>query len=149
MKKIVSLLLVLLLVVPCALAEELDFSGAVEQEEVTDEQVLEAMYGAYPPSDLLSQTLPEDKKTVTILSHYSLGETKEYFNKLFGGEIVEVICGVSEYASKLTNMIASGNAPDLVVCESSTNPSVAVYANAGLVQPFDPYIDYTVPVWPG
>ena len=145
MKKIVSLLLVLLLVVPCALAEELDFSGAVEQEEVTDEQVLEAMYGAYPPSDLLSQTLPEDKKTVTILSHYSLGEAKEYFNKLFGGEIVEVICGVSEYASKLTNMIASGNAPDLVVCESSTNPSVAVYANAGLVQPFDPYIDYTVP----
>lgn len=145
MKKIVSLLLVLLLVIPCALAEELDFSGAVEQEEVTDEQVLEAMYGAYPPSDLLSQTLPEDKKTVTILSHYSLGETKEYFNKLFGGEIVEVICGVSEYASKLTNMIASGNAPDLVVCESSTNPSVAVYANAGLVQPFDPYIDYTVP----
>lgn len=145
MKKIVSLLLVLLLVVPCALAEELDFSGAIEQEEVTDEQVLEAMYGAYPPSDLLSQTLPEGKKTVTILSHYSLGETKEYFNKLFGGEIVEVICGVSEYASKLTNMIASGNAPDLVVCESSINPSVAVYANAGLVQPFDPYIDYTVP----
>ena len=91
MKKIVSLLLVLLLVVPCALAEELDFSGAIEQEEVTDEQVLEAMYGAYPPSDLLSQTLPEGKKTVTILSHYSLGETKEYFNKLFGGEIVEVI----------------------------------------------------------
>lgn len=145
MKKLLALVLALSMLWTTALAEDLVFTGAVEEAEMTDEEIIALIHPEYPESDLLSQKLPEDKKTVTILTHYSLGAQKEYFEALFGGEIVEVICGVSEYSSKLQNMITAGNPPDLVVCESSTNPSIATYVNAGLVQPFDPYIDYTVP----
>ena len=145
MKKLLALMMALALLLTTAMAEDLVFTGAVEQEEMTDEELIALIHPEYPESDLLSRKLPEDKKTVTVLTHYSLGVNKERFEKLFGGELVEVICGVTEYSSKLQNMISAGNPPDLVVAESCTNPSIATYVNAGLVQPFDPYIDYTVP----
>ena len=145
MKKLLALMMALVLLLSVALAEDLMFTGAVEEAELTDEELIALIHPEYPESDLLSVKLPEDKKTVTVLTHYSLGVQKEYFEKLFGGEIVEVICSVTDYSSKLQNMITASNPPDLVVCESSTNPSIATYVNAGLVQPFDPYIDYSVP----
>lgn len=145
MKKLLALMMALAMLLTAALAEDLVFTGAVEEAEMTDEELIALIHPEYPESDLLSQQLPEGKRTITILTHYSLGVYKEYFETLFGGEVIEVICGVTEYTSKLQNMITAGNPPDLVVCESCTDPSIATYVNAGLVQPFDPYIDYTVP----
>jgi len=145
MKKLIAFLLALFMCMGCALSEELDFTGFTEEVTMSDEELLSLIHPEYPESDLLTLSLPEDNRTVTVLTHYSLGAHKENFEKLFGGELVEVICGVTEYSSKLQNMIAAGNPPDLVVAESCTNPSIATYVNAGLVQPFDPYIDYNAP----
>ena len=119
MKKLLALMMALALLLTTAMAEDLVFTGAVEQEEMTDEELIALIHPEYPESDLLSHKLPEDKKTVTVLTHYSMGATKENFEKLFGGELVEVICGVNEYSSKLQNMVAAGNPPDLVAGESN------------------------------
>ena len=145
MKKLIALMLALAMLLSAALAEDLVFTGAVEEAEMTDEELIALIYPEYPESDLLSQTLPEDKKTVTVLTHYSLATVADRFEKLFGGELVEVICSVDEYSSKLQNMIAAGNPPDIVVAESCTSNFILNMVKPGLVQPFDPYIDYTVP----
>ncbi len=145
MKKLLALMMALALLLTTAMAEDLVFTGAVEEVEMTDEELIALIHPEYPESDLLSQKLPEDKKTVTVLTHYSLGVTGERFEKLFGGELVEVICGVTEYSSKLQNMIAAGDPPDLVVAESCTSNFILTMVKPGLVQPFDPYIDYSVP----
>jgi len=145
MKKLIALMMALALLLTSALAEDLVFTGAVEEFEMSDEELIELIHPEYPESDLLSQKLPEDKKTVTVLTHYSLGVNADRFKQLFGGELVEVICSVDEYSSKLQNMIAAGNPPDLVVGESCTNNFILTLVKPGLVQPFDPYIDYSVP----
>lgn len=145
MKKLLALMMALALLLTTAMAEDLVFTGAVEEAEMTDEELIALIHPEYPESDLLSRKLPEDKKTVTVLTHYSLGVTGERFEKLFGGELVEVICAVDEYSSKLQNMIAAGNPPDLVVGESCTNNFILTLVKPGLVQPFDPYIDYNAP----
>ena len=145
MKKLLALMMALALLLTTAMAEDLVFTGAVEQEEMTDEELIALIHPEYPESDLLSHKLPEDKKTVTVLTHYSMGATKENFEKLFGGELVEVICGVSEYSSKLQNMVAAGNPPDLVAGESNSNNFILTLVKPGLVQPFDDYIDYNAP----
>lgn len=145
MKKLLALMMALALLLTTAMAEDLVFTGAVEQKEMTDEELIALIHPEYPESDLLSHKLPEDKKTVTVLTHYSLGVNADRFKQLFGGELVEVICSVDEYSSKLQNMIAAGNPPDLVVAESCTSNFILTMVKPGLVQPFDPYIDYSVP----
>ena len=92
MKKLLALVMALALIFATALAEDLVFTGAVEEAEMSDEEIIALLHPEYPESDLLSQKLPEDKKTVTVLTHYSLGKNKERFKQLFGGELVEVIC---------------------------------------------------------
>lgn len=145
MRKLFALILALVMTLSCALAEDLVFTGEVEENGMTDEEIMEIMYGHFEPSNLLDLQLPEGRKDVTILTHYDLGEVKELYTKLFGGEVIQIICGVQEYSSKLQNLVASGTIPDLVVSESTTDPCFVTLANAGLIQPFDPYIDYNEP----
>ena len=145
-KRILALLLAYaLLLAAFAAAEELDFTMEPETEAISDEEILQILYHSNEESDLLSHRLDEEHKTVTVLTHYSLNAYKPYFEQLLGGEMVQIICGAQEYSSKLANLVASGQIPDLVVSESSTNPTFVTLANAGLVQPFDAYIDYSVP----
>lgn len=145
MRKLFALILALVMILPCALAEDLVFTGNVEESGMTDEEIIEIMYGHFEPSRLLELQLPEDRRDVTVLTHYDLGEAKELYKELFGGEIIQIICGAQEYSSKLQSLVASGTIPDLVVSESTTDPCFVTLANAGLVQPFDPYIDYNEP----
>lgn len=145
MRKWLAMLLAMVMTFSCALAEDLVFTGVTEDEGLTDEEIIEFLYGQYEPSSLLELTLPEGQRDVTILTHYDLGEVKELYKELFGGEVIQIICGVQEYSSKLQNLIAAGTVPDLVVSESSTDPCFVTLANAGLVQPIDPYIDYNEP----
>ncbi len=146
MKRILALFLACALLLPAAFAaaEELDFTMEPQQESISDEEILLLLYHTHEESDLLSHRLDEQHKTVTVLTHYSLNAYKPYFEQLLGGEMVQIICGAQEYSSKLANLVASGQIPDLVVSESSTNPTFVTLANAGLVQPFDDYIDYSV-----
>jgi len=67
MKKLLALMMALALLLTTAMAEDLVFTGAVEQEEMTDEELIALIHPEYPESDLLSHKLPEDKKTVTVL----------------------------------------------------------------------------------
>lgn len=145
MRKWIALLLAMVMTFSCAFAEDLAFTGAVEEAGMTDEEIIEMMYGRYAPSSLPALVLPEGKKDVTVLTHYDLGEAKELYKELFGGEVIQIICGVQEYASKLQNLIGAGTVPDLVVSESTTDPCFVTLANAGLVQPIDAYIDYNEP----
>ena len=145
MRKWIALLLAMVMTFSCAFAEDLAFTGAVEEAGMTDEEIIEMMYGRYAPSSLPDLVLPEGKKDVTVLTHYDLGEAKELYKELFGGEVIQIICGVQEYASKLQNLIGAGTVPDLVVSESTTDPCFVTLANAGLVQPIDAYIDYNEP----
>ena len=145
MRKRIALLLAMVMTFSCAFAEDLAFTGAVEEAGMTDEEIIEMMYGRYAPSSLPDLVLPEGKKDVTVLTHYDLGEAKELYKELFGGEVIQIICGVQEYASKLQNLIGAGTVPDLVVSESTTDPCFVTLANAGLVQPIDAYIDYNEP----
>ncbi len=145
MRKLLALILAMLMTLSCAMAEDLVFTGEVEAAGMTDEEIMEIMYGHFEPSNLLDLQLPEGRKNVTILTHYDLGEVKELYTELFGGEVIQIICGVQEYSSKLQNLVASGTIPDLVVSESTTDPCFVTLANAGLIQPFDPYINYNEP----
>lgn len=145
MRKLSALLLVLIFMLSSAVAEELDFTGGEEETGITDEEIIEIMYGHLEKSNLLSLELPEDGRDVTILTHYDLGEIKEFYEEIFGGKVTQIICGVQEYSSKLQSLVAAGTIPDLVVSESSTDPCFVTLANAGLIQPIDPYIDYNEP----
>ena len=145
MRKWIAMLLAMLMTFSCALAEDLVFTGEVEEAGMTDEEIIEFMYGHYAPSSLPQLVLPEGKKDVTVLTHYDLGPAKDLYKELFGGEVIQIICGVQEYASKLQNLIGAGTVPDLVVSESTTDPCFVTLANAGLVQPIDAYIDYNEP----
>ena len=145
MRKWIAMLLAMLMTFSCALAEDLVFTGEVEEAGMTDEEIIEVMYGRYAPSSLPELVLPEGKKDVTVLTHYDLGPAKDLYKELFGGEVIQIICGVQEYASKLQNLIGAGTVPDLVVSESTTDPCFVTLANAGLVQPIDAYIDYNEP----
>ena len=145
MRKWIAMLLAMVMIFSCAFAEDLVFTGEVEEAGMSDEEIIECMYGRYTPSSLPDLVLPEGKKDVTILTHYDLGEAKELYKELFGGEVIQIICGVQEYASKLQNLIGAGTVPDLVVSESTTDPCFVTLANAGLVQPIDAYIDYNEP----
>ena len=145
MRKWIAMLLAMLMTFSCALAEDLVFTGEVEEAGMTDEEIIEVMYGRYTPSSLPELVLPEGKKDVTVLTHYDLGPAKDLYKELFGGEVIQIICGVQEYASKLQNLIGAGTVPDLVVSESTTDPCFVTLANAGLVQPIDAYIDYNEP----
>ena len=145
MRKWIAMLLAMLMTFSCALAEDLVFTGEVEEAGMTDEEIIEVMYGHYAPSSLPELVLPEGKKDVTVLTHYDLGPAKDLYKELFGGEVIQIICGVQEYASKLQNLIGAGTVPDLVVSESTTDPCFVTLANAGLVQPIDAYIDYNEP----
>ena len=145
MRKWIAMLLAMMMTFSCAFAEDLVFTGAVEEEGMTDEEIIEFMYGRYEASSLPNLVLPEGKKDVTVLTHYDLGPAKELYKELFGGEVIQIICGVQEYASKLQNLIGAGTVPDLVVSESTTDPCFVTLANAGLVQPIDAYIDYNEP----
>ena len=145
MRKWIAMLLAMMMTFSCAFAEDLVFTGEVEEAGMTDEEIIEFMYGRYEDSSLPNLVLPEGKKDVTVLTHYDLGEAKELYKELFGGEVIQIICGVQEYASKLQNLIGAGTVPDLVVSESTTDPCFVTLANAGLVQPIDAYIDYNEP----
>ena len=145
MRKWIAMFLAMMMTFSCAFAEDLVFTGEVEEAGMTDEEIIEVMYGRYAPSNLPNLVLPEGKKDVTVLTHYDLGEAKELYKELFGGEVIQIICGVQEYASKLQNLIGAGTVPDLVVSESTTDPCFVTLANAGLVQPVDAYIDYNEP----
>lgn len=145
MRKWIAMLLAMVMTFSCALAEDLTFTGAVEEAGMTDAEIMEVMYSRYTPSSLPNLVLPEGKKDVTILTHYDLGPAKELYKELFGGEVIQIMCGAQEYSSKLQNLVASGTIPDLVVSESSTDPCFVTLANAGLVQPIDAYIDYNEP----
>ena len=145
MRKWIAMLLAMMMTFSCAFAEDLVFTGEVEETGMTDKEIIEFMYGRYAPSNLPDLVLPEGKKNVTVLTHYDLGEAKELYKELFGGEVIQIICGVQEYASKLQNLIGAGTVPDLVVSESTTDPCFVTLANAGLVQPIDAYIDYNEP----
>ena len=139
------LLVAVLTLTPCALAEEdIGFTGETESasEQAHDWR---ALLPTLQDDGVLSEKLGENKK-ITILTHYTFkGDVTDGFQQLYGGEVEEILCSVDEYSSKLSNMIAAGNPPDLVVCQSAMQPSLVVLANAGLVQPFDPYLDYSVP----
>ena len=145
MRKWIAMLLAMLMTFSCALAEDLVFTGEVEEAGMTDEEIMEIMYGRYTPSNLPNLVLPEGKKDVTVLTHYDLGPAKDLYKELFGGEVIQIMCGAQEYSSKLQNLVAAGMIPDLVVSESSTDPCFVTLANAGLVQPIDAYIDYNEP----
>lgn len=145
MRKWIAMLLAMMMTFSCVLAEDLVFTGAVEEEGMTDEEIMEVMYGRYEPSNLPNLVLPEGKKDVTVLTHYDLGPAKDLYKELFGGEVIQIMCGAQEYSSKLQNLVAAGTIPDLVVSESSTDPCFVTLANAGLVQPIDAYIDYNEP----
>ena len=145
MRKWIAMLLAMLMTFSCALAEDLVFTGELEEAGMTDEEIIEVMYGRYTPSSLPELVLPEGKKDVTVLTHYDLGPAKDLYKELFGGEVIQIICGVQEYASKLQNLIGAGTVPDLVASESTTDPCFVTLANAGLVQPIDAYIDYNEP----
>ena len=145
MRKWIAMLLAMMMTLSCAFAEDLVFTGAVEEAGMTDEEIIAFMYGRHGASNLPQLVLPEGKKDVTVLTHYDLGEAKELYKELFGGEVIQIICGVQEYASKLQNLIGAGTVPDLVVSESTTDPCFVTLANAGLVQPIDAYIDYNEP----
>lgn len=145
MRKWIAMLLAMMMTFSCAFAEDLAFTGEVEAAGMTDEEIIEFMYGRYEASSLPNLVLPEGKKDVTVLTHYDLGPAKELYKELFGGEVIQIICGVQEYASKLQNLIGAGTVPDLVVSESTTDPCFVTLANAGLVQPIDAYIDYNEP----
>ena len=145
MRKWIAMLLAMMMTFSCAFAEDLVFTGEVEEAGMTDEEIIEFMYGRYEASSLPNLVLPEGKKDVTVLTHYDLGPAKELYKELFGGEVIQIICGVQEYASKLQNLIGAGTVPDLVVSESTTDPCFVTLANAGLVQPIDAYIDYNEP----
>jgi len=145
MRKWIAMLLAMMMTFSCAFAEDLVFTGEVEEAGMTDEEIMEFMYGRYAPSSLPDLVLPEGKKDVTVLTHYDLGPAKELYKELFGGEVIQIMCGSQEYSSKLQNLVAAGTIPDLVVSESSTDPCFVTLANAGLVQPIDAYIDYNEP----
>lgn len=145
MRKWIAMLLAMLMTFSCAFAEDLVFTGEVEEAGMTDEEIMEVMYGRYTPSNLPNLVLPEGKKDVTVLTHYDLGPAKDLYKELFGGEVIQIMCGAQEYSSKLQNLVAAGTIPDLVVSESSTDPCFVTLANAGLVQPIDAYIDYNEP----
>ena len=145
MRKLLAVLLALVFMLSAAIAEELDFTGASEEIGITDEEIIEIMYGHLEKSNLLSLELPEDRRDVTILTHYDLGEVMEFYEEIFSGKVTQIICGVQEYSSKLQSLVAAGTIPDLVVSESSTDPCFITLANAGLIQPIDPYIDYNEP----
>ena len=145
MRKWIAMLLAMMMTFSCAFAEDLVFTGEVEEAGMTDEKIIEFMYGRYEDSNLPNLVLPEGKKDVTVLTHYDLGEAKDLYKELFGGEVIQIICGVQEYASKLQNLIGAGTVPDLVVSESTTDPCFVTLANAGLVQPIDASIDYNEP----
>ena len=145
MRKWIAMLLAMMMTFSCAFAEDLVFTGEVEEAGMTDAEIIEFMYGRYEDSNLPNLVLTEGKKDVTVLTHYDLGEAKDLYKELFGGEVIQIICGVQEYASKLQNLIGAGTVPDLVVSESTTDPCFVTLANAGLVQPIDAYIDYNEP----
>lgn len=145
MRKWIAMLLAMMMTFSCAFAEDLAFTGEVEAAGMTDEEIIEFMYGRYEASSLPNLVLPEGKKDVTVLTHYDLGPAKDLYKELFGGEVIQIMCGAQEYSSKLQNLVAAGTIPDLVVSESSTDPCFVTLANAGLVQPIDAYIDYNEP----
>lgn len=145
MRKLIGIFLAVIMILSCALAEDLAFTGETERKDMTDEEIIGLMYGRYGPSSLSQLTLPEGDRDVTVLTHYDLGPAKEKYKELFGGEIIQIICGAQEYSSKLQNLVAAGTIPDLVVSESTTDPCFVTLANAGLVQPVDAYIDYNEP----
>ena len=144
MKRLVSLLMCLALLLSLGCAEELEFIGGFEEETYSDEEILELLGHDKTETSFLTDCRDLGGE-LTILTHYSLSKYNDYFEQLTGCKVTQIICGVQEYSSKLQSLIASGEAPDLVVSESSTAPLFMVLAKEGLVQPFDPYIDYSLP----
>ena len=147
MRRILAAILILLaLAFPATAEEDIELSldtAFASEDETTDWRSL--LRPEIDASGLLGASLPQKK--VTILTHYRFGLERyaEHFERLYGGEVELILCSVNEYSSKLSNLIAAGSPPDLVVCESAAQPSLVVLSNAGLIQPFDPYITYDAP----
>lgn len=65
------------------------------------------------------------------------------FIDYYGGE-VEIIVASGDYYGNLNNLIAAGEIPDVVVGEAQSFP---MFMMRGLVQPWDPYVDFADPIW--
>jgi len=63
MRKWIAMLLAMMMTLSCAFAEDLVFTGEVEEAGMTDEEIIEFMYGRYTPSSLPDLVLPEGRRT--------------------------------------------------------------------------------------
>ncbi|WP_199619622.1 ABC transporter substrate-binding protein [Paenibacillus alkalitolerans] len=68
---------------------------------------------------------------------------KNRFKEVYGGEL-EVVQSKGDYYDGLFALIASGDAPDLILAHSVSFPS---FIMRDIVQPWDPYITYDNPIW--
>ena len=147
-KKIVAFALIAAICVSAAACGGNDASGSNGQSGVSTEN--DRVYIEGTQIDVTG--MPEvtlENKTVTIYcwSEYLPELEKAWegyrFQDYYGGE-VKVIVGTGNYYENLYKLITAGEIPDIVIGDATSFPN---FIMKDLVQPWDPYVDFTDTVW--
>lgn len=74
----------------------------------------------------------------------NLAEASKSFETKYGGKVEFIHITFEDLQSKLVARVSSGSAPDVVWLNNTTIP---LYPVKNLLQPVDPYIDISDPIW--